>query len=1038
MSHLSWKRMRVLRWLCVVLVGAWWGWSATADVQAAVVVVNQNNAGCVMGSGQANPYGVVYCRIQDAIVDAAPNDLVTVAAGTYAEALHINKALTVVGSGSSGVVVDATGLNQATVRVTADNVSLSGMTLRGAAGVAGYGLHVAGASHLTISQIVIQNAQRTGVYLHGANDVVLQDIAVSGTTIGNGFALMDSNDVLATNLSTSGNVWGAFAIYTLGQTYPIGSNNISLSGVSFAEPIKLYTQMGNFGAPSNPVPITNLSAPDFTFTVRNHTFRADAPNFTYYQPNLAEAVQFALNLPTPHDSYVNDVASGDFWVGPNGGVMRIQTAANHAPPGSVIRLMAGVYPESFTLNKHLTLIGMGSGANPASNTILRKGSHTAVLTLAASGESAADPILLQNLRVEPVNVAGLAVPSGTVSYVRLNNVQVIGSQNDNVNVNEVGLWVGTAASLHNLEVSNSAFNQLVYGWHLAKLGGSSDVRDLNVSDTEFRHNDVAGIYAEKLANVSLENVVLDGNGVNSTLVAAEWGAGFDLNLAEGTAANILFTNVTMSGNGLGMREGVGLSIRLGETAVLTHVTVIGGSFSGNERGIRLGAAGQSNVGLSGVTIQQADIVGNVPIYGGGDGSANGGVINHSPQEVVATHNWWGDDSGPSGAGSGSGDGVSAGVLFCPWLNAEGLPTGNCGAEPTHATITIAKTAVDVPANPTINFKFEGDLGNFGIKASESISFTVLPGNYNIVEKELANWGLVGVSCTGGESSGIPNGVSLGVAAGDVATCVFTNAPTCDDPRADLRGRLNGPATHSFVTNSSTAFCAWEIGMASYMKLDEDIDHQILFDYVDEVVIPAGETVTMTVALPVCATQVDVFWGEVLFSLDGQRYGPRLITARHKPGNGYCTADLLSVSGVVTVDDVPLAGVEVTLTELENTAVPALFLPLDPISLATITDEAGAYRLERLPIGTYQLTLSGDALVGIYLPSYTAEVVVNGVDVPVVHFAGEVRPPTAVVMSAVEVGSPSGWLLVMGYSLLVMGYSLLVMRRRWQFPVTNNK
>ncbi len=72
----------------------------------------------------------------------------------------------------------------------------------------------------------------------------------------------------------------------------------------------------------------------------------------------------------------------------------------------------------------------------------------------------------------------------------------------------------TAASLHSLEVSNSAFNDLAYGWHFAQLGGSSDVRDLNVSDTEFRRNDVAGIYAEKLANVSLENVVLDG----------QWGA----------------------------------------------------------------------------------------------------------------------------------------------------------------------------------------------------------------------------------------------------------------------------------------------------------------------------------------------------------------------------------------------------------------------------------------------------------------------------------------------------------------------------------
>ena len=35
--------------------------------------------------------------------------------------------------------------------------------------------------------------------------------------------------------------------------------------------------------------------------------------------------------------------------------------------------------------------------------------------------------------------------------------------------------------------------------------------------------------------------------------------------------------------------------------------------------------------------------------------------------VDATHNWWGDASGPSGAGSGIGVPVSTGVNFTPWL-----------------------------------------------------------------------------------------------------------------------------------------------------------------------------------------------------------------------------------------------------------------------------------------------------------------------------------------------------------------------------------
>jgi parallel beta-helix repeat protein len=42
----------------------------------------------------------------------------------------------------------------------------------------------------------------------------------------------------------------------------------------------------------------------------------------------------------------------------------------------------------------------------------------------------------------------------------------------------------------------------------------------------------------------------------------------------------------------------------------------------------------------------------------------------STENLDATNNWWGDDSGPSGEGPGTGDAVSAHVLFTPWV---GMP-----------------------------------------------------------------------------------------------------------------------------------------------------------------------------------------------------------------------------------------------------------------------------------------------------------------------------------------------------------------------------
>jgi hypothetical protein len=59
-------------------------------------------------------------------------------------------------------------------------------------------------------------------------------------------------------------------------------------------------------------------------------------------------------------------------------------------------------------------------------------------------------------------------------------------------------------------------------------------------------------------------------------------------------------------------------------------------------------------------IDNNDIVGNIEF----------GVYNETSEThmVNAENNWWGDPSGPSGAGPGTGDAVSDGVAFDPWLS----------------------------------------------------------------------------------------------------------------------------------------------------------------------------------------------------------------------------------------------------------------------------------------------------------------------------------------------------------------------------------
>ena len=71
----------------------------------------------------------------------------------------------------------------------------------------------------------------------------------------------------------------------------------------------------------------------------------------------------------------------------------------------------------------------------------------------------------------------------------------------------------------------------------------------------------------------------------------------------------------------------------------------------------------------------------------------GGVTNSNISNIVdATLNYWGDldDSGPSTVGFGTGVPVSAGVLYCPWLN-DAPPLGVPVASPM-ASITIDESS----------------------------------------------------------------------------------------------------------------------------------------------------------------------------------------------------------------------------------------------------------------------------------------------------------------------------------------------------------
>jgi hypothetical protein len=99
-----------------------------------------------------------------------------------------------------------------------------------------------------------------------------------------------------------------------------------------------------------------------------------------------------------------------------------------------------------------------------------------------------------------------------------------------------------------------------------------------------------------------------------------------------------------------------------------NLIVTDNSVSNWQTGILLAAA-------SGATLQQS-FQNNAVV------ANQTGFINENGTPVNATCNWWGDASGPSGAGPGTGNPVGPNVIFSPWATLSTYVAVNAGPDQT--------------------------------------------------------------------------------------------------------------------------------------------------------------------------------------------------------------------------------------------------------------------------------------------------------------------------------------------------------------------
>ncbi len=402
---------------------------------------------------------------------------------------------------------------------------------------------------------------------------------------------------------------------------------------------------------------------------------ASAQNLNTYYVSPAGSDEFGNGSQTWYDS---DNSTG--WsAGDTGPWLTITQAIDAAADGDTIIISAGTYDENINIKHRITL--RGAGTDNLTGTILQNTaapaliagspySYKPVVVISASGVEGS-PVVLKDLliRTHQDNVNGaqlpgiLPRPGTTVSWLELDNVRVCGTRSEGTA--ESGLLLDDFSSLNHVVINDSAFEDMAYGiifFNNSNTG--TNARDIEINRSTFQRNSIKGFYAEKLSEAIFREVSVTDNG--DTTLSPEWAdasnSGIDINLKFGDYVNITFKDLTVTGNGMGSENGAGIKVKARGTGLdtsynsrpanLAGVTIEGGTYTGNQAGIRFGEPGKENTGPNQIKVSRAVITGNL----------QHDISNTISGETIdAAGNWWGTADGNT-----IQEKVAGAVTFTPW------------------------------------------------------------------------------------------------------------------------------------------------------------------------------------------------------------------------------------------------------------------------------------------------------------------------------------------------------------------------------------
>jgi hypothetical protein len=399
------------------------------------------------------------------------------------------------------------------------------------------------------------------------------------------------------------------------------------------------------------------------------------------------AVSGTATATGPKNIYVSTTGSntdgGTSW---GDAYLTINYAITQASIDDTINVEAGVYYEDLLIDVTGLVLRSKTG-----DAVTLKG----VTAMPVAGWPAAGPnieILASGVKMHDFTIESPAYVSGFYS-----SGIVIGAANIEIYNNAFKVWAGNDAAgdevsqaiqtyfkdvkpgvdISGLNIHDNTFTNLnsgtIWGYEGIYINLDTGIGTITITDNTFTGELVRAITVERSeANITGNSIITDLPPLTTS--GALEGISI-LNGALVAQSNIMISDNEVNGSdaGKGFLRGIRLGIS-GQT--LTGIKAAGNTVSRNTTGVLVRSS------ANGFLINNNQIAGNTT-----------GMTNEDAANILnAENNWWGDASGPSGFGPGTGDAVSDYIDFDPWIGKAETVTAS-GAAPL--TISFPLSGVDM-------------------------------------------------------------------------------------------------------------------------------------------------------------------------------------------------------------------------------------------------------------------------------------------------------------------------------------------------------